>query len=260
VGFTGILVALVFGAWVLMNVFRIVPQYERLVIFRLGKLYSTKGGFGPGLVIVLPVIDSVRRVSIQTVAMDIPSQDVITKDNVSLNVNAVVYYRVVDPERAIVEVQDYLYATGMLAQTTLRSVMGQSELDEILSNRDTLNQKLQELLDQQTEGWGVKVSNVEIKSVDLPKEMQRAMSRQAEAERERRAKVIAAEGELQASRTLAEAAGQLAKEPITIQLRYLQTLTEIGNQNATTIVFPVPMDLFKSVTGAVTGAGTSNKS
>jgi regulator of protease activity HflC (stomatin/prohibitin superfamily) len=244
----GTLVA-VFGAiYIVISIFRIIPQYERLVIFRLGKLLRTKdGGHGPGLVIVLPLIDSVRRISIRTVALDVPPQDIITKDNVSLTVNAVVYYRVVDPEKAVVEVEDYLYASSQLAQTTLRSVCGQSELDELLSNREAINDKLQTLLDIQTEPWGVKIAHVELKNVDLPKEMQRAMGRQAEAERERRAKVISAEGEYQASKTLANAAEELAKQPNTIQLRYLQTLTEITQQNAKIIVFPLPMNILEGL-------------
>lgn len=231
----------------LVSVFRIVPQYERLVIFRLGKLVGKKGGHGPGLVVVLPILDTVKKVSIRTVALDVPPQDIITRDNVSLTVNAVVYYRVVDPERAIVEVEDYLYASSQLAQTTLRSVCGQSELDELLSNREAINERLQTLLDQQTEPWGVKVSHVELKNVDLPQEMKRAMGRQAEAERERRAKIIAAEGELQASLKLSEAAAQLATHPTTLQLRYLQTFAEVGAQPSTkTIVFPLPIDLIES--------------
>jgi regulator of protease activity HflC (stomatin/prohibitin superfamily) len=233
--------------YVLISVFKIVPQYERLVIFRLGKLVGKKGGHGPGLVIVIPFIDRARRVSVRTVALDVPPQDIITKDNVSLTVNAVVYYRVVDPERAIVEVEDYLFASSQLAQTSLRSVCGQHDLDHLLSERDEVNLKLQTLLDQETESWGVKISKVELKNVDLPKEMQRAMGRQAEAERERRAKIIAAEGELQASKALAEAAQQLASQPNTIQLRYLQTVNEISQQNAKIIVFPLPMDLIRGV-------------
>ena len=235
--------AIVFGIYVLASVFRIVDQYDRLVILRLGTIVRKPGGHGPGLVVVLPIIDRARKVSVRTVALDIPPQDVITKDNVSLAVNAVVYYRVVDPEKAVLEVEDYLFASSQLAQTTLRSVCGQSDLDELLSQRDSINEKLQALLDQQTEPWGVKIQNVELKNVDLPKEMQRAMGRQAEAERERRAKIIAAEGELQASKTLSEAAAQLSTQPNTIQLRYLQTLMEIGQQNTKTIIFPVPVDL-----------------
>ncbi len=239
----GWIIAAVVVFYILVSVFRIVPQYQRLVIFRLGKVVSKPGGFGPGLVIVLPFIDVVRRVSVQTVALDVPPQDIITRDNVSLAVNAVVYYRVVDPEKAVIEVEDYLFASSQLAQTTLRSVCGQSELDELLSERNTINEKLQTLLDQQTEPWGVKISHVELKNVDLPKEMQRAMGRQAEAERERRAKIIAAEGELQASAKLAEAAGMLAAEAGGMQLRYLQTLKEFSQENTRTIVFPLPIDL-----------------
>lgn len=247
----GSLIGIALVIYFLLSIFRIVPQYERLVIFRLGKVVRQPGGHGPGLVIVLPVIDTVKKVSIRTVALDVPPQDIITKDNVSLNVNAVVYYRVIDPEKAIIEVEDYLYASSQLAQTTLRSVCGQSDLDELLANREAINERLQTLLDQQTEPWGVKVTNVELKNVDLPNEMKRAMGRQAEAERERRAKVIAAEGELQASTKLSEAAAQLATQPNTIQLRYLQTLVEIGQQNAKTIVFPVPVDLVSSLTKSV---------
>lgn len=239
----GSMLAVAAAIYILVNIFRIVPQYERLVIFRLGKLVHKEGGHGPGLVIVLPLIDSVRKVSIRTVALDVPPQDIITRDNVTLNVNAVVYYRVMVPEKAIVEVEDYLYATSQLAQTTLRSVCGQADLDTILGEREAINDKLQLLLDEQTEPWGVKVINVEIKNVDLPKEMQRAMGRQAEAERERRSKIIAAEGELQASETLAKAASKLAAEPTTIQLRYLQTLAEIATENSSTIVFPLPVEL-----------------
>lgn len=238
----GSLFGLVVVAYFLLSVFRIVQQYERLVIFRLGKVVRKPGGHGPGLVIVLPILDTVKKVSIRTVALDVPPQDIITKDNVSLTVNAVVYYRVLDPERAIVEVEDYLYAASQLAQTTLRSVCGQSELDELLSNREAINERLQTLLDQQTESWGVKVSHVELKNVDLPAEMKKAMSRQAEAERERRAKIISAEGELQASEKLAAAAGQLGTNQNSMQLRYLQTLVEISQANAKTIVFPLPVE------------------
>ena len=242
----GFLVAAIFIIYIFLTIFRIVPQYERLVILRLGRLARKEGGHGPGLVIVLPVIDTVRRVSIRTVALDVPTQDIITKDNVSLKVNAVVYYRVVDPERAVTEVEDYLFASSQLAQTTLRSVCGQSDLDSLLSDRETINEKIQTLLDLQTEPWGVKVTHVELKNMDLPKEMQRAMGQQAEAERERRAKVIAAEGELQASLKLSEAAAQMATQPNTIQLRYLQTLKEISQENTNTIIFPLPMDFITS--------------
>jgi regulator of protease activity HflC (stomatin/prohibitin superfamily) len=243
----GTLITLIVAIYILLSIFRIVPQYERLVIFRLGKVVGSRAGHGPGMVIVLPLIDTVKKVSIRTVALDIPPQDIITKDNVSLTVNAVVYYRVVDPDRAIIEVEDYLYATGQLAQTTLRSVCGQSDLDELLANREAINLKLQELLDVQTEHWGIKVTNVELKNVDLPGEMKRAMGRQAEAERERRAKIIAAEGELQASEKLSEAAAKFATQPATMQLRYLQTLVEIGQQNSKVIVFPLPVNLLEGL-------------
>lgn len=244
----GTLLSVVVGVYILLTIFRIVPQYERLVIFRLGKLSHRPGGHGPGLVVVLPILDTVKKVSIRTVALDVPPQDIITKDNVSLTVNAVVYYRVLDPEKAVVEVEDYLYASSQLAQTTLRSVCGQSDLDELLANREAINTRLQTLLDQQTEPWGVKVGHVELKNVDLPGEMKKAMSRQAEAERERRAKIIAAEGELQAATKLSEAAAQLSTQSNSMQLRYLQTLVEIGaNQNAKTIVFPVPVDILDAL-------------
>jgi regulator of protease activity HflC (stomatin/prohibitin superfamily) len=243
----GTVLGLVLVVYFLLTCFRIVPQYERVVIFRLGKLISPPGGAGPGFVLVLPFgIDQVKKVSIRTVALDVPPQDIITKDNVSLTVNAVVYYRVIDPNKAVIEVEDYLYASSQLAQTTLRSVCGQSELDELLGNREAINDKLQSLLDQQTEPWGVKVTHVELKNVDLPKEMQRAMGAQAEAERERRAKIIAADGEFQAAQKLSEAAAQLATQESAIQLRYLQTLSEIAGQNSSTIVFPVPVDFLKS--------------
>ena len=221
---------------------RILREYERGVIFRLGRLIGVKG---PGLIILIPFIDKMVRVPLRTVVMDVPPQDVITKDNVSVKVNAVVYFRVVAPDKAIVEVENYLYATSQLAQTTLRSVLGEAELDELLSQREYLNHKLQKIIDEQTDPWGIKVSAVEIKHVDLPQEMQRAMARQAEAERERRAKIINAEGEFQASTRLAEAAEILAKNPITIQLRYLQTLSEISTENASTVVFPIPIEFFK---------------
>jgi regulator of protease activity HflC (stomatin/prohibitin superfamily) len=233
--------------YVLISIFKIVPQYERLVIFRLGKILDKEGGHGPGLVVVLPILDRIKRVSVRTVALDVPPQDIITKDNVSLTVNAVIYYRVVDPQKAIVEVEDYLFASSQLAQTTLSSVCGQNDLDSLLSERDEINHKLQTLLDQETESWGVKITKVELKNIDLPKEMQRAMGRQAEAERERRAKIISAEGELQASKTLSEAASQLDANPSSIQLRYLQTMNEISQQNSKIVIFPLPIDLLKSV-------------
>ncbi len=239
---------LVILVYILMSAFRILNEYERAVIFRFGRLARAilnpgGEGYGPGILILLPFIDKMVRVSLRTVAMDVPSQDVITKDNVSVKVNAVIYFRVVNPEDAIVAVEDYLYATSQIAQTTLRSVLGESELDELLAEREHINRKLQRIIDEHTDPWGVKVTAVEVKHVDLPAEMQRAMARQAEAEREKRAKIIHAEGELQASEKLAQAAAILAAEPITIQLRYLQTLTEIGTEQNSTIVFPLPIDL-----------------
>jgi regulator of protease activity HflC (stomatin/prohibitin superfamily) len=223
---------------------RILREYERAVIFRLGRLVGIKG---PGLIILIPIVDKMVKISLRVIAMDVPPQDVITKDNVSVSVNAVIYFRVMDPSKAVVEVQDYLYATSQISQTTLRSVLGEAELDDLLSKREELNLRLQGIIDEQTDPWGVKVSAVEIKHVDLPAEMQRAIARQAEAERERRAKVINAEGEFQASAKLAEAADVLAKNPITIQLRYLQTLSDISMENASTIVFPIPIDLLKAL-------------
>lgn len=241
-----LLVLLVFFIlFLVFNWIKVLREYERAVIFRLGRvLYKAKG---PGLIFILYPIDRAVRVSLRTVVLDVPPQDVITKDNVSVKVNAVVYYRVLDPNKAILEVQDYQYATSQLSQTTLRSVLGQVELDELLSNREKLNSKLQTIIDQHTDPWGVKVSMVEIKYVDLPQEMQRAMAKQAEAERERRAKVIHADGEYEASKKLKMAADGISDNPVTIQLRYLQTLTEISaNNKATTIVFPIPMDIFKT--------------
>jgi regulator of protease activity HflC (stomatin/prohibitin superfamily) len=227
---------------IISSAVRVLFEYQRGVVFRLGRFAMVKG---PGLRFVIPVIDKIVKVSLRTVAMDVPPQDVITKDNVSVKVNAVLYFRVVEPEKALIEVEDYLYATSQLAQTSLRSVLGQAELDELLSHRDRINQQLQEILDRQTDPWGVKISNVEIKHVDLPQEMQRAMARQAEAERERRAKVIHAEGEFQASQKLADAAGVISKEGGALQLRFLQTLTEIATEKNSTIIFPVPLDLLK---------------
>lgn len=226
----------------LANAIRILPEYERGVLFRLGRVKKVRG---PGLVIIIPGIDRLVRVSLRIVAMDVPSQDVITHDNVTVKVSAVIYFRVVDAVRAVVEMENYLYATSQLAQTTLRSVLGQVDLDELLANRDKINKELQEILDRQTEPWGVKVSTVEVKNIDLPQEMQRAIARQAEAERERRAKVIHAEGELQASEKLALAAQVMAGEPLSLQLRYLQTLTEIAAEKNSTTIFPVPIDLIK---------------
>ncbi|RKY95326.1 MAG: slipin family protein [Candidatus Hydrothermota bacterium] len=227
---------------VLWSMIRILREYERGVVFRLGRVIGVRG---PGLVILLPFIDKMVKVSLRIITMDVPPQDVITKDNVSVKVNAVVYFRVMDPAKAVIEVEDYLYATSQIAQTTLRSVLGEVELDDLLSQREQLNHRLQQIIDLQTDPWGIKVSAVEIKHVDLPTEMQRAMARQAEAERERRAKIINAEGEYQAAQRLSEAAEILATNPITIQLRFLQTLSEISAENASTIVFPVPIELFK---------------
>ncbi len=221
---------------------RVLNEYERGVIFRLGRIIGAKG---PGLIILIPVIDKMSRVDLRTITLDVPAQDAITRDNVTVKVNAVVYFKVVDPNKAVVEVENYLLATSKLAQTTLRSVMGQVELDELLAERESINHKLRAILDTQTEPWGVKVANVEVKQIDLPIEMQRAMARQAEAERERRAKVIAAEGEFEASMKLAEAAGVMAANPITLQLRYLQTMSEIASETNTTTFMPIPLELLR---------------
>lgn len=224
----------------LANAIRIVREYERLVVFRLGRLIGEKG---PGIVLLIPVIDRAVKIGLRTVTMDVPPQDIITRDNVSVKVNAVVYFRVIDSRQAVVQVENYLYATSQIAQTTLRSILGQQELDELLSERDKLNLALQQVIDRQTEPWGVKVTTVEVKNVDLPQDMQRAIARQAEAERERRAKVINAEGEFQAAQRLAEAAAVISREPAAIQLRYLQTLAEIATENNSTTLFPIPIDL-----------------
>jgi regulator of protease activity HflC (stomatin/prohibitin superfamily) len=237
-----LIVIVVFGLIILSNAIRILREYERGVVFRLGRLIGVKG---PGLILLIPIIDKMVKVSLRTVVLDVPPQDIITEDNVSLKVNAVVYFRVIEPEKAIVQVENYLQATSQLSQTTLRSVLGQSELDDLLSQRDKINQKLQQIIDAHTEPWGVKVSNVEVKQIDLPQEMQRAMAKQAEAERERRSKVIAAEGEYQASQRLSEAAKILAEEPSALTLRYLQTLREIATENNSTTIFPVPIDILK---------------
>jgi regulator of protease activity HflC (stomatin/prohibitin superfamily) len=224
---------------------KVLKEYERGVIFRLGRVLDKPKG--PGLILVLSPIDKLVRIGLRTIVLDVPPQDIITRDNVSVKVNAVVYFRVLDPKKAVIEVQDYLYATSQLSQTTLRSVLGQAELDELLSERDKLNSRLQTIIDEHTDPWGIKVSMVEIKHVDLPQEMQRAMAKQAEAERERRAKIIHAEGENQASAKLLEAANTMSQNPTTLQLRYLQTLVEIGAENSTTIVFPMPIDLLKGL-------------
>ncbi len=228
---------------ILPNVIRILREYERAVIFRLGRFHRVKG---PGIILLIPFIDRPVKVSLRVITMDVPPQDVITKDNVSVKVNAVIYFRVVDSNKAIINVEDYLYATSQISQTTLRSVLGEAELDELLSSREKINMKLQKIIDEQTDPWGIKVSTVEVKHVDLPVEMQRAIAKQAEAERERRAKVIHAAGEFQASEKLLSAAQILSKSPAAIQLRYLQTLTEVATEKNSTILFPVPIDLITS--------------
>lgn len=242
VGFSGLVLVVVLFVYFLSSAIKILREYERGVVFRLGRLIPLKG---PGLVIIWPIIDKLVKVGLRTVTMDVPSQDIITKDNVTVKVNAVVYFRVVEPSKAITEVADYEYATSQISQTTLRSVLGQSALDDLLSKRDELNAELQKIIDEQTEPWGIKVSTVEVKNVDLPVEMQRAIAKQAEAERERRAKVIHAEGEFQASQKLADAAAIIGTQPAAIQLRFLQTLTEISAEKNSTIIFPVPIDLIE---------------
>jgi regulator of protease activity HflC (stomatin/prohibitin superfamily) len=226
----------------LINAIRILNEYERGVIFRLGRIIAAKG---PGVIILIPLIDRMQKVSLRLVTMDVPPQDVITRDNVSIKVSAVIYFRVMDPVKAIVMVENFLYATTQLAQTTLRSVCGQAELDELLSDRDKINSELQDILDKHTEPWGIKVTVVELKNIDLPQEMQRAMARQAEAERDRRAKVINAEAEFQASAQLAEAAKVIENHPVAVQLRFLQTLNEVASENNSTTIFPIPIDLFR---------------
>ena len=230
---------------ILANAIRILREYERGVIFRLGRLIGGGGIKGPGLILLIPIVDRMVKVSLRTVVLDVPPQDVITQDNVSIKVNAVVYFRVIEPQKAIVQVENFLAATSQISQTTLRSVLGQSELDDLLSQREKINHKLQQIIDTNTEPWGVKVTNVEVKQIDLPQEMQRAMAKQAEAERERRSKVIAAEGEFQASQRLADAAQILSEQPSALTLRYLQTLSEIAGQNNSTTIFPIPIDLLK---------------
>jgi regulator of protease activity HflC (stomatin/prohibitin superfamily) len=246
-----LLIVLVIVAFYLFSSIKILNEYERGVIFRLGKLLPQPKG--PGVILVFAPIDRMVRVSLRTIVMDVPPQDVITRDNVSVKVNAVLYFRVMDPRRAIVEVESYHYATSQLAQTTLRSVLGEVDLDDLLSQREKLNQQLQQILDQHTDIWGIKVAAVSVKHVDLPPDMQRAMARQAEAEREKRAKIIHAEGELQASEKLSQAAAVIAKEPVTVTLRYLQTLTEIASEKNSTIIFPLPIELLNML-------GTARKS
>lgn len=245
-----VLVIILFLLIVLSAAIKIVKEYERGVVFRLGRLVGTRG---PGLILLIPFIERMVKVDLRTVTMDVPAQEVITRDNVTVRVNAVAYFRVLDPNAAVVNVADYIRATSQIAQTTLRSVLGQSVLDELLSERDKINQELQRIIDEQTEPWGVKVSIVEVKDVELPQSMQRAMARQAEAEREKRAKIIHAEGEYQASRQLAEAAEVIYRNPVAIQLRYLQTLTEIGAEKNTTVVFPLPIELMSALIGRAGG-------
>ena len=239
----GIFVALIIFVALMLYTFRVLREYERGVVFTLGRFWKVKG---PGLIIIIPVVQQMVKVDLRTVVLDVPSQDVISRDNVSVKVNAVLYFRVIDPERSIIQVEDYLAATSQLAQTTLRSVLGQHELDDMLAERDKLNAHIQTLLDQQTDAWGIKVSAVEVKHVDLPDEMRRAMSRQAEAEREKRAKIIHADGEFQAAATLARAADELARSPSAMQLRYLQTLTEIASERNSTLIFPIPVELLRA--------------
>jgi regulator of protease activity HflC (stomatin/prohibitin superfamily) len=241
----GLSIVILFLLFILANSLRVLREYERGVIFRLGRLIGEKG---PGLIFLIPIVDRMVKVSLRVVAMDIPPQDVITHDNISIKVNAVLYFRVMDSRRAVVNVEDYHYATSQMAQTTLRSVLGEHELDDLLAQREKINLQLQKIIDERTDPWGVKVSAVEVKDVDLPQDMQRAIAKQAEAERERRAKVIHADGEYQAAAKLKEAASVMAQEPVTVQLRYLQTLAEIAVEKNSTIIFPMPIDLFNIYT------------
>lgn len=245
-----ILILIILGAIV-----RIVREYERGVVFRLGRLVGPRG---PGLILLVPFIERMQRIDLRTVTLEIPAQEVITRDNVTVRVNAVAYFRVVDPNAAIVNVTDYNRATSQIAQTTLRSVLGQFNLDDLLSERETINERLQQIIDEQTEPWGVKVSIVEVKDIELPQSMQRAMAQQAEAEREKRAKIIRAEGEFQSSQQLSNAAAVIAENPIALQLRYLQTVSEIGTENSTSIVFPIPIDMLNGLIGGFTGNGNGS--
>ncbi len=238
--FSPVVIFIAIIAILILSGVRILNEYERGVVFRLGRIVAPKG---PGFKWIIPMVDKMVKISLRIITMDVPPQDIITKDNVSVKVNAVVYFRVVDPVKAVIQVENYLYATSQLSQTTLRSILGQVELDELLAERETLNIKLQEVLDKHTDPWGIKVTLVEVKYVDLPQEMQRAMARQAEAERERRAKIIAAEGEFQAAAKLSEASDILSKNPMALQLRYLQTMSEMASEKSSTIVFPLPLDL-----------------
>jgi regulator of protease activity HflC (stomatin/prohibitin superfamily) len=242
-----VLTIIILAVLLLSSAIKVLREYERGVVFRLGRAIGAKG---PGLIFLIPIVDKMVRVPLRTVAMDVPPQDVITRDNVTVKVNAVIYFRVLNANRAVLEVENYLYATSQIAQTTLRSTLGESELDELLAQRDKINKELQRVIDGHTEPWGIKVSTVEVKNVDLPQEMQRAIARQAEAERERRAKIINAEGELQASQKLSEAAAVIATQPLAMQLRYLQTLAEIATENNSTTIFPVPIDLFEPLVRA----------
>ena len=251
-----IFVGAIFVIIVIANAIRVLREYERGVVFRLGRLIGAKG---PGLFILWPGIDRMVKVSLRTVVLDVPPQDIITRDNVSLKVNAVVYFRVIDPEKAIIDVENFLFATSQISQTTLRSILGQMHLDDLLSEREKINAELQRIIDSQTEPWGIKVSNVEVKQIDLPQEMQRAIARQAEAERERRAKVIAAEGELQASEKLSQAAQVIGEHPIALQLRYLQTLVEIASENNSTTIFPLPIDLVRPFIEAASNSAKNSK-
>lgn len=241
----GLSIVILFFLFIVANSLRVLREYERGVIFRLGRLIGEKG---PGLIFLIPIVDRMVKVSLRVVAMDVPPQDVITHDNISIKVNAVLYFRVMDSRKAVVNVEDYHYATSQMAQTTLRSVLGEHDLDDLLAQREKINQLLQKIIDERTDPWGVKVSAVEVKDVDLPQEMKRAIAKQAEAERERRAKVIHADGEFQAATKLKDAASVMAQEPVTVQLRYLQTLAEIAVEKNSTIIFPVPIDIFNTFT------------
>jgi regulator of protease activity HflC (stomatin/prohibitin superfamily) len=245
-GISGFAIAVAVVVLILVNSIKILKEYERAVLFTLGRVDKERGIRGPGLIIVLPVIQRIVRVDLRTVTMDVPKQDIITRDNVTVTVTAVIYFKVMDARRAIIEVADFYFATSQISQTTLRSILGQSQLDDLLSKRDEINIELQKIIDQQTEPWGIKVTNVEVKNVDLPESMQRAIARQAEAERERRAKVINAEGEYQAAQKLADAAKIIQTEPAALQLRYLQTMLALASDKTSTILFPLPIDILKS--------------
>lgn len=247
---TAIVLLVGVGGAFFASIVKILREYERAVVFRLGRIIGVKG---PGVILLIPGIDRMVRVELRTITMDVPPQEVITKDNVPVTVDAVVYFRVIEPQRAVVEIQDFIFATAQISRTTLRSVLGQADLDELLSKREQLNQKLQKIVDEHTDPWGIKVSAVEVKDVQLPDTMKRAMAKQAEAERERRAKVIHAQGEFEASEKLSEAAHVMSKEKITLQLRYLQTLTEVATEKNSTLIFPIPIDLFEPFMKAVKG-------